>query len=112
MLRIIMTQWGHGDPKSRAAFRQTYIDHYSYVRSRVPQSNLLEFQWEDGWEPLCRFLGKEVPEGDYPRSNDAASTVKIHNFLYWLRIVKLGWKPFGVLVAFGIAMWIGYPRSE
>lgn len=22
-----------------------------------------------GWEPLCEFLGKDVPRGDFPRNN-------------------------------------------
>jgi hypothetical protein len=85
------------------------------LRSRafqVAEANLLEFESADGWKPLCQFFGKEVPEGEYPRSNDAASTVKIHNFLYWLRIVKLSWKPLGAIVALGVALWLGYQRME
>ncbi|EGE78066.2 hypothetical protein BDBG_05780 [Blastomyces gilchristii SLH14081] len=31
---------------------------------------------EDGWEPVCKFLGKEVPHGQpFPRANDAAGLV-------------------------------------
>jgi hypothetical protein len=25
----------------------------------------------DGWEPLCRFLGKDVPVEDFPNLNDS-----------------------------------------
>jgi hypothetical protein len=39
------------------------------VRAAVPADNLLVFQAKDGWEPLCAFLDKPVPEGPYPRSN-------------------------------------------
>lgn len=39
------------------------------VRDTVPADRLLIFTPSDGWEPLCRFLGVPVPEGDFPRSN-------------------------------------------
>ncbi|KAH8724202.1 P-loop containing nucleoside triphosphate hydrolase protein [Phaeosphaeriaceae sp. PMI808] len=93
ILRIIMTHWGRGNPSDRAALRQTYLDHYAHIRSVVPQSRLLEFESRQGWKPLCEFLGKETPNEEYPRSNDAASTVKIHGFLYWVRLVKVVWMP-------------------
>eukprot|EP01099_Mayorella_cantabrigiensis_P001237 TRINITY_DN1523_c0_g1_i1.p1 TRINITY_DN1523_c0_g1~~TRINITY_DN1523_c0_g1_i1.p1 ORF type:complete len:274 (+),score=60.65 TRINITY_DN1523_c0_g1_i1:32-853(+) len=31
---------------------------------------LLVFEVKDGWESLCKFLGKEVPEQPFPRTND------------------------------------------
>ncbi|KAF2866961.1 P-loop containing nucleoside triphosphate hydrolase protein [Massariosphaeria phaeospora] len=33
---------------------------------------LLEWSVEDAWEPLCRFLAKEVPKAPFPRANDAS----------------------------------------
>lgn len=43
------------------------------IRGLVPSQQLLEWKVEDGWEPLCKFLGKEVPHGQaFPRTNDAA----------------------------------------
>ncbi len=30
----------------------------------------MEFEAKDGWGLLCAFLGREVPEGEYPRIND------------------------------------------
>lgn len=59
------------------SFRQGYLDHYTHVRSAVPKRRLLEFESKDGWEPLCKFLGKDVPAGPYPRVNDADATVKL-----------------------------------
>lgn len=43
--------------------------HEAAVKAAVPAGNLLAFQAKDGWEPLCDFLGKPVPETPYPRSN-------------------------------------------
>lgn len=43
------------------------------LRSRGEEHRLLEWYVEDGWEPLCRFLGKDVPKDTpFPRTNDAA----------------------------------------
>ena len=35
-------------------------------------ARLLEWTVLDGWEPLCEFLGKEVPDESFPHVNDAA----------------------------------------
>ena len=40
------------------------------MKARVPPDRLLVFRAADGWEPLCRFLGKPVPATPYPRTND------------------------------------------
>lgn len=36
------------------------------IRGLVPKDRLLEWSVEDGWEPLCKFLGKNVPEEAFP----------------------------------------------
>ena len=35
----------------------------------APKSRLLVFEAKQGWEPLCRFLGVDVPDEPYPRVN-------------------------------------------
>lgn len=49
-----------------------YREHCDMVRGMVPKERLLEWSVEDGWEPLCKFLGKDVPNEPFPRTNDAA----------------------------------------
>ncbi|KAJ4321810.1 hypothetical protein N0V84_005105 [Fusarium piperis] len=51
--------------------KTTYVRHYKYVRETVPSDQLLDFQLTDGWGPLCRFLGKEIPDVPFPHVNDA-----------------------------------------
>jgi sulfotransferase family protein len=34
----------------------------------------LEYRVGQGWKPLCEFLGKDVPEEDFPRADDWAPT--------------------------------------
>lgn len=56
--------------------RQHAIDcfnaHQGAVRREIPASRLLVFEAKDGWGPLCRFLNVDVPQHDYPRTNDRA----------------------------------------
>lgn len=42
------------------------------IRGLVPKERLLEWSVEDGWEPLCSFLGKPVPGEPFPHVNAAA----------------------------------------
>lgn len=59
--------------KYRVGVRTTdyYRLHNDHVREVVPKDRLLEFKAADGWEPLCEFLGKDVPEGKFPHRNDS-----------------------------------------
>lgn len=42
------------------------------ARKYIPADRLLEFNVKQGWEPLCRFLGKEIPNVPFPHTKDAA----------------------------------------
>lgn len=44
-------------------------EHKAMVRGLVPSDRLLEWCVEDGYEPLCAFLGKEIPSGTFPMGN-------------------------------------------
>ncbi|KAJ7487001.1 P-loop containing nucleoside triphosphate hydrolase protein [Mycena latifolia] len=47
-----------------------FIAHYNKIRRIVPKERLLEYEVKEGWEPLCAFLGKDVPPVEFPRTND------------------------------------------
>ena len=42
------------------------------VRASLPPERLLTFHVGDGWEPLCRFLDRPVPDMPFPRCNTTA----------------------------------------
>jgi hypothetical protein len=44
-------------------------EHMALVRGLVPADRLLEWTVEDGWEPLCNFLDKEIPKEEFPKGN-------------------------------------------
>lgn len=48
-----------------------YIEHYAELEKILNESGRPYLDWyvEDGWTPLCRFLGKDVPDVGFPRGN-------------------------------------------
>ncbi|KAL9108426.1 MAG: hypothetical protein Q9227_006760 [Pyrenula ochraceoflavens] len=63
----------HNRDELRQRAREAYREHYALVRRVVPKARLLEFRLEDGYEPLCKFLGKEIPSQPFPAVNETAS---------------------------------------
>ena len=51
---------------------RAYNEHIETVIRECPEEKLLVFKATDGWEPLCKFLGKPVPDVPYPNVNDSA----------------------------------------
>jgi hypothetical protein len=43
--------------------------HTIEVKANIDPKRLLVFDVREGWQPLCEFLGKSVPAGDFPRTN-------------------------------------------
>ena len=101
-----MSVWTNGNWKDQQALRQGFHTHYAHVRALVPKDRLLDFKSEDGWEPLCRFLQKQTPKDiPYPHVNDGNGVVKLHAFLYWIRLTKAVGRIGGTLGAVLVAGW-------
>ncbi|GII77179.1 sulfotransferase family protein [Sphaerisporangium rufum] len=50
---------------------EVFRRHNAAVQAAVPADRLLTFDVAEGWDPLCRFLGVEVPAGEpFPHLND------------------------------------------
>lgn len=49
--------------------RTVLKEHCHTIRAHVAPERLLEWEIQDGWEPLCHFLGKTVPNTPFPRLN-------------------------------------------
>ena len=73
MLTKLVWQRSHqGTMTDRAKAIAHYKQHIENVKSAVPGDRLLIFSADQGWEPLCGFLGLPVPAGGFPEANDRA----------------------------------------
>jgi hypothetical protein len=59
----------HGRIEDRDHAIDVYLAHNEYVKRSVPAEQLLVFEAAQGWGPLCKFLGKPIPDEPYPRVN-------------------------------------------
>lgn len=50
--------------------------HIEEIKSQVSADRLLIFSVDQGWEPLCNFLGTEIPKINFPKINDKAEVKK------------------------------------
>jgi hypothetical protein len=48
-----------------------YDEHVALVRGAARDSAFLEYDPNQGWEPLCEFLGKPIPKEPFPTGNVA-----------------------------------------
>lgn len=58
-----------GHMQDRDHVIECYEEHNQEVIDTVPADKLLVYRPGDGWEPLCGFLQKTVPDTDYPKVN-------------------------------------------
>jgi hypothetical protein len=71
MSHKLIWQRSHGGTMNdRASAIAHYDQHVAEVRAAVPADRLLVFSVDQGWEPLCQFLGVPVPQLPFPNVND------------------------------------------
>ncbi|GAA5059792.1 hypothetical protein GCM10023208_27480 [Erythrobacter westpacificensis] len=58
-----------GDITDRAFMTDWYVKRNRQVVDTLPPERLLQFHPKMGWQPLCDFLGVEVPDVPFPRVN-------------------------------------------
>ncbi|PSN61436.1 hypothetical protein BS50DRAFT_639251 [Corynespora cassiicola Philippines] len=90
---VLRKQWvflyGERDPPTR----KTFDRHVEWLKEIVPEDRLVFFEVKDGWEPLCKALGKEVPDIPFPRINDGeaidrfAKVMVKRGLLRWLVVI-------------------------
>ena len=62
--------------------RAQYLKHNLYVQSIVPKEDLLVWNLKDGWQPLCEFLGKPVPDTQLPHDNRTGDKEFVQKYAY------------------------------
>ena len=70
-LRLVAEGVFDGRLDDRAHAIAVYEKNNAEVQAAFSQDRLLTYNLGDGWEPLCRFLDKPVPDTPYPISNSS-----------------------------------------
>lgn len=70
MATPVLAKAGFEAHASRNATLAAFRLHDATVRARIPPERLLVYEVKQGWGPLCDFLGVDVPDEDFPRTND------------------------------------------
>ncbi len=60
--------------REEAAAKAAYLAYNDHVRATAPADRLVEWRPEDGWGPICRALGLDVPDRPFPHHNTAEQT--------------------------------------
>nr|CAB3262996.1 uncharacterized protein LOC100186284 [Phallusia mammillata] len=58
-------------------WKMWYRRHNCYVKETVPPNQLLVFNISEGWDPLCAYLDKDIPDEPFPFENKAGSKTSI-----------------------------------
>lgn len=96
-------------PEWRSKARTVYKEHYAEIRALLKDQpeRLLEYDLASGWEPLCNFLSKDIPDVPFPRINEAAQhdeMIKIV-FVQMMQSSILATLKMGMPVLVGFVLW-------
>jgi len=69
---------GSRNTKSTYIFRKRCRIHNHRVKSIVSHDKLLVYNVQEGWKPLCDFLGFEVPSVAFPHENIKGEIIQLH----------------------------------
>lgn len=75
-IRILQRgRWGelYSKPGEKWSYgKDVWERHIAYLERTVPKDKLVYFDVRDGWEPLCKTLRMQVPNGvDFPKINES-----------------------------------------
>jgi len=70
MDRLVWNGVLQGTMEDRCAAIARYNDHAAEVRDTVPADRLLVFAADQGWDPLCAFLGQKGSALPFPNANN------------------------------------------
>lgn len=65
---FLIKQFG-GQFASKEVAKEVFEKHIEDVIAFVPKDKLLVFEPSEGWQPLCEFLNRPIPEEDFPHLN-------------------------------------------
>jgi hypothetical protein len=91
MVHKLIWQRGHqGTMGDRAKAIEYYNRHVETIKAAVPADRLLVYSVNQGWQPLCDFLGVPVPATPFPNVNDRLEFQKVKSGMIRGAYVILG----------------------
>lgn len=100
-----------GHFEDRAYALKVFEHNNEEVRRRVRPERLLVFNVREGWEPLCGFLGVEVPEDPFPRLNETREMRRRLISLATIAIVPLILAMVAGIGALVLTKWLWLERT-
>ena len=111
---IAMDEKYGGDLRDEARAKADYRAKYAEVRRLVPEgARRLEYRLGDGWAPLCTFLGKDVPDTEFPAVNESKIWVQGSQYQLacaWQRVRRRIAQWVGIGGAIGLGTWLFWHR--
>jgi hypothetical protein len=89
--------------QDRASFAASAQRHNEAVRRSVPPERLLVYRVQEGWEPLCAFLGCEVPPVAFAHLNEAGTVGERLRRMFLPTSDRAGW--IAAAIAAGALVW-------
>ena len=80
--KMLWLTWGgphFGGEYDSATVTRAFVGWNESVIARCPKDKLLVFDVKQGWAPLCKFLGKPVPDVPFPNANDSKVMKKLQH---------------------------------
>lgn len=69
MVNAIVVEKTFGGSLDREHAIAAFNTHNDEVQRSVPPERLLVYESQEGWDPICAFLGVPVPATPYPKAN-------------------------------------------
>ncbi|MGF1490031.1 MAG: sulfotransferase family protein [Prochloraceae cyanobacterium] len=74
LFNVVVEQVFQKDFQGKFRYKQYAIEvfnqHIAEVKQKVPAEKLLVYQVKEGWQPLCKFLDRPIPDNEFPHLND------------------------------------------
>ncbi|KAA8649014.1 sulfotransferase family protein [Aspergillus tanneri] len=90
LLQSALSVWTDGSWQTSSRLTTGFAAHNDLVRTAAQKRGreVLEFKVQDGWAPLCQFLGK-VSDSYFPHVNEGDFITRFHIIIFWVRVAGL-----------------------
>ena len=99
--KLIWQRTLKGTMPNRSKALAQYEAHMAEVKASVPPERLLVYSVDQGWAPLCAFLGVPVPDTPFPNVNDRASMKAMQRRMKYAAYALIS----GVVIIVGAAIY-------